>query len=308
MASRSNRLCALRAAVAALAGVASGAEGQDLEPRAYANTPVGINFLIVGYAHTQGGVATDPALPIKDARVEVHSIVTAYLHSLDLLGKSARFGMVLPYAWAAGSATATGRFRAREVAGLADPVFSFSVNLYGAPALSLEEFAAYQQDIIVGASLRVTAPGGQYDTDKLLNLGTHRWSVRPEVGISKRLGPLTLELDGSVAFYTDNPDYFGGRVRAQAPLYAVQGHLIYSFGHNIWAAVDGTFYTGGRTTVDGTRNNDLQENSRIGATLVLPVNRHNSVKLYASTGVATRSGSNFDAVGIAWQYRFGGGL
>ncbi len=65
---------------------------------------------------------------------------------------------------------------------------------------------------------------------------------------------------------------------------------------------------GGRTTVDGVKGNDLQRNSRAGVNIALPVNKYNSVKLYGSTGVSTRTGSNFDIVGIAWQYRWGAGL
>jgi hypothetical protein len=298
----------VRFAAASLAVVASGLHGQDLEPRTYANTPIGLNFLIAGYGHLEGGVATDPALPIENTQVEVHSTVFAYVHSLEVFGKSAKFDVVVPYAWASGSATAIGQFQEREVSGFADPRVRFSVNLYGAPALSLEDFKNYQQDTIVGASLEVTAPGGQYDADKLLNLGTNRWSVKPEIGVSKHLGPVTLELAGGVRFYTDNDDFFGGKVREQDPIYSVQGHLIYSFSHGIWAAMDATFYTGGQTTVDGVKGNNRLENTRLGATLALPVNRNNSVKLYFSTGVSTRTGTNFDAAGIVWQYRFGGGL
>jgi hypothetical protein len=308
MNSRLDGLRFIRLAAASLAPMASGLYAQDLEPRIYANTPIGLNFLIAGYAHTEGGVATDPALPIENAEVEVHSAVFAYARSLEVFGNSAKFGVVLPYAWVSGSATAVGQFREREVSGFADPRVHFSVNLYGAPALSLEDFANYRQNTIIGASLEVTAPGGQYDADKLLNIGTNRWSVKPEIGISKRLGPVTLELAGGVRFYTDNDDFLGGKVREQDPIYSVQGHLNYSFSYGIWAAVDGTFYTGGRTTVDGVKGNDLQENSRLGATLSFPVNRYNSVKLYFSTGVSTRTGSDFDAAGIVWQYRFGGGL
>lgn len=297
-----------RFSAAALAVASFCAKAQDLEPRSYANAPVGLNFLITGYGYTAGGVATDPALPIDDTHVEVHSTAFAYARSLGIFGKSAKFNVVLPYAWAAGSAKVMGRFRDREVSGLGDPRFQFSVNLFGAPALSMEEFANYRQDTIVGASLTVTAPGGQYDADKLLNIGTNRWSIKPEIGISKRLGPVTLEVAGGVRFYTDNDDFFGGKVREQDPIYSVQGHIIYSFGYGIWGAVDGTYYTGGRTTVDGMKNNDLQQNSRLGITLALPVSRYNSVKLYFSTGVSARTGTDFNAVGIAWQYRFGGGL
>jgi len=305
---RAEGITMVRFAAAALIVASFCAKAQDLEPRSYSNTPVGLNFLIMGYGYTAGGVATDPSLPIDDTQVEVHSTAIAYARSLGILGKSAKFNVVLPYAWASGSARAKRQFRDREVSGLGDPRFQFSVNLFGAPALSMQEFANYQQDTIVGASLTVTAPGGQYDAGKLLNIGTNRWSIKPEIGISKRLGPVTLEVAGGVRFYTDNDDFFGGKVREQDPIYSVQGHIIYSFGYGIWAAVDGTYYTGGRTSVDGIKGNNRLESSRVGATLALPVNRYNSVKLYFSTSVSARIGTEFDAAGIAWQYRFGGGL
>ena len=240
--------------------------------------------------------------------MQIHSAILAYARSLDVWGRSGKFDMVLPAAWLSGSATFAGQPRERNISGLADPKFRFSVNFYGAPALSLAEFKDYQQDVIVGASVQVSAPGGQYDPDKLVNLGTNRWSVKTELGISKRLGPVTLELTGAGTFYTDNDEFLGHQTRSQDPIYSVQGHLIYSFGFGIWGALNGTYYTGGSTTVDGTKNRDFQENTRFGATLALPVSRNHSVKLYGSTGVLTRTGTNFDIVGIAWQYRFGGGL
>ena len=281
---------------------------QDLEPRAYANAPVGLNFLIVGYGYSEGGVATDPSVPLEDANVQLHGAVVAYARSLNVGGKSGKFDVILPYAWVSGTAKVAGQPRKREVSGFGDPRFRFSLNLYGAPALTLSEFADYKQNLIVGASLQVSAPLGQYDSSKLVNIGTNRWSIKPELGASKSFGPLILDLAAGVAFYTDNDDFFGGHTREQDPLYSLQGHLIYNFGRGVWGAVDGTYYTGGRTTIDGAEGDDLQRNSRVGITLSLPVNRYNSIKLYASTGVSTRTGSDFDALGIAWQYRWGGGL
>ena len=292
----------------ALVALGRGAEAQDLEPRAYVNTPVGLNFLLAGYGYTAGGVATDPSLPLQNAHLHVHSALLAYARALDVWGTSGKVDVVVPYAWLSGSADVMGQPREREVSGFADPRLRFSVNLYGAPALSLQEFANYRQDLIIGASLQVSAPLGQYDPDKLVNIGTNRWFFKPEVGISKALGPLTLELTTGVTLYTDNHDFFGGKTRAQAPIYSVQGHVSYTLGAGIWVAVDGTYYTGGRTTVDGVEGNDLQKNTRLGVTVALPVNLHTSVKLYGSTGVSTRTGSDFDAVGILLQYRWGGGL
>jgi hypothetical protein len=295
-------------AVTAFALMAWEARGQDLEPRTYSNIPVGLNFLIAGYGYSVGGVVTDPSFPLEDGDVQIHSTVLAYARAVDVWGTSGKFDVVLPFAWVSGTATFRGQPREREVSGLADPRFRFSVNLYGAPALSLQEFADYKQDLIIGASLQVSAPLGQYDSSKLLNIGTNRWSIKPELGVSKALGPLTLELDAGVTFYTNNDDFLNGMTLEQDPIYAVQGHLIYNFGAGVWGALDATYYTGGRTTVDGVKGDNLQENTRLGLTVALPVNRYNSIKLYASTGVFARTGSNFNTGGIVWQFRWGGGL
>jgi hypothetical protein len=287
---------------------ATGVHAQDLEPRLYANTPVGLNFLIAGYSYSQGNVLADPSVPLTNGEVMIHSSVLAYARSLDLWGLSGKFDVALPYACASGSAEFAGIPRKRDVCGMADPRARLSVNFYGAPALTLEEFAHYTQDILVGASLQVAAPLGQYDADKLLNIGTNRWFVKPELGISKALGPVTLELAAGVTFYTPNNDFLEGQEKQQEPIFSLQGHVVYAFESGIWAALDATYYRGGVTTIDGVRGDDLQENSRLGVTLALPVNRYNSVKLYGGTGVLTRTGSNFNTAGIAWQYRWGGGL
>ena len=91
-------------------------------------------------------------------------------------------------------------------------------------------------------------------------------------------------------------------------MYSVQGHIIYSFGHGIWFALDANYYTGGQTSVNGIEDNNRQANSRLGATFALPVNQFHSIKLYFSKGVVARVGTNFDAAGIYWQYRCGGGF
>jgi len=294
--------------VFAFAAAPSRAHAQDLEPRAYANTPVGMNFVLLGYAYSEGGVTVDPSVPLTNADIHIHSTFLGYARSLDLWGLSGKVAAVLPHAWLSGTADFMGQPREREVSGFGDPKLQLSVNLYGAPALSLKEFADYKQDLIVGASLTVQLPLGQYDSDKLVNIGTNRWAVKPEVGISKAWGPLILELIGGVILYTDNDGFLGGRTREQDPLYSVQAHVIYSFPFGIWVALDGTYYTGGRTTVDGVRNDDRQENTRLGATVAFPVDRHNSVKVHASTGATARTGTDFTTVGILWQFRWGGGL
>ena len=292
----------------AAALVTSAPHSQDLEPRLYANAPTGLNFAIAGYSFAQGGVAVDPSIPLDNAKIEVHSAVVAYAHSFAAWGRSAKLDVIGSYSSLSGRADFSGEAQTRDVSGWSDPRLRVSMNFHGAPALALREIGSYRQDLIVGASLTVWPPLGQYDESRLINIGTHRWSVKPEIGLSKALGPWVLELIGAAQFYEDNDEFLTDRTREQDPIYSVQGGGIRIFSSGAWLALFATYFTGGRTTVDGTRGRDLQENSRVGLTFSVPVTRKSSVKLYASTGVSTRAGSDFDAVGLAWQYRWGGGL
>ena len=294
-------------AMGALLLAAAGAHAQDLEPRSYSNTPVGMNFLIAGYAYADGSLAFDPALPIADAQFHSSTEVLAFARSLDVLGKSAKFDVIVPYTSFSGSALVGGQLRYRAMSGYNDPLFRFSLNFYGAPALSLKEFASYKQDLIIGASLRVSAPLGQYDNTKLINLGNNRWSYKPQLGISKAWGGWTLEVAPGATFYTNNDDFNRGGTFEQKPIYSVETHLVHGFDSGIWLALDATYYTGGRTTVNGVESANLQTNSRAGFTLALPIDRSQSIKLYGSTGTSTRTGTEATILGIAWQYRWGGG-
>ena len=294
-------------AIIALVLLAANAHAQDLEPRSYTNTPVELNFLLAGYGYSEGKIAFDPSLSLTYGQFRTNTEQFAYVRALDVFGMSSKFDVFVPYSEFSGHAVVSGQAIEREMSGFNEPRFRFSINFYGAPALSVKELASYHQDLIIGASLQVTPPLGQYDDTKLVNLGNNRWSFKPELGISKALGPWTLELVPSATFFTDNTDFFFGRTLSQAPIYAVQGHILYNFQSGIWASLDGTFFTGGRTTINGVRSNNEQTSTRAGLTLALPVDRYNSLKLYASTGTSTRTGSEFKVIGIEWQYRWGGG-
>jgi len=285
------------------------ARAQQMEPRTYANAPIGLNFLIAGYQYSWGDVLVDPSLPIKNADAKVSTFLLGYSRVLDFWGQSGTLAVLVPYAILSANGAVEGEAKSVTRTGFGDLGLRWSVNLLGAPALSLKEFRDYRQDTIVGASLTVTAPTGQYDNTKLVNIGTNRWTFKPEVGVSKALGPWILEGDAAVTFYTDNDQFFpGNNVRQQDPLYALQAHVIYTFNPKLWGALDATYYFGGRTSVNGNVNEDLQSNWRWGATLAQSIDINNSIKLYFSSGVVARTGSDFTTVGIAWQYRWGAGL
>jgi len=277
---------------------------QDLEPRAYTNIPVGLNFFVAGYAYAAGGVLFDPTVPLDNANIKIHGSYLAYARSIKIGGMSGKVDMVLPYAWLSGTADFQGQPVSRKVSGFGDSRLRISVNFLGAQAMSMADYKIYRQKLIMGASLQVYLPMSQYDPDRLVNIGTNRFAFKPELGISRKYGQLILELAGGASFFTANHDFYQGKTRSQNPISYLQGHLIYTFEGGVWAAVDGTFYWGGQTTTNGVEGNDLQENSRMGVTLAIPINLRNSIKIYYSSGTSTRTGSDFDAIGFAWQYRW----
>lgn len=292
----------------ALLGGATAASAQELEPRNYTNLPVGLNFLFVSYAYQTGDVATDPASPLEDAELSIHSPLLGYARSFDLLGKSAKFDVLTSYGFLSGTARVNDEPARRDVSGFWDPRIRVSVNLVGAPALSPRELASYRQDWVLGVSLQVGVPLGQYDADRLVNLGTHRWTFKPEVGVSKLIDRWTLELAAGATFFTDNDEYFGGVTREQDPLYSVQGHVIYNFPSRMWLAVNGTYFGGGAASIDGGEKVDRLSSSRVGVTYSFSIDSRNSFKLFVHHGVSARVGTAFDAYGAAWQYRWGAGM
>jgi hypothetical protein len=291
-------------AACALMQVIAPAHAQDIEPRAYSNAPVGVNFLIAGYAYTRGGLAFDSSLPLTNPNLRTSSAVVSYATVLDLWGKSAKFDVIAPYTWLSGSADYKGEPVERIVDGLSNPAFRLSVNLYGAPALTLKEFADWEQDVIVGVSLRVSPPLGQYDESRLVNIGTNRWSFKPEVGVSKAVGPWTLEIAAAAMFFTDNDEFFGGTTREQEPLYAAQAHVVRSFPSGLWLSAGVAYGAAGETALGGNGLGDDRRNLLYGASVGLPIGGSQSVRLgYIRGETFADVGMDSHSLLLSWALR-----
>jgi hypothetical protein len=281
-------------------------KAQDLDPRAYARIPVNVTVLVAGFGYSQGGIVTDATLPVKDLDAKVGSPSLGIVHSFRLLGRTAQASVALPYAWGDVTATIAGEPRGTTRSGLSDMRLRFSWLLLGAPAASPGEIAKAPRKTILGTSLSVTVPTGQYSPDKLINLGTSRWAFKPELAISQPVAKRWLiDFYYGLWLFTKNDAYYpGSSVRTQDPLSSFQGHISYNIQPLMWVALDMTFYTGGNSTVDGVEMDDRQSNSRIGATMVFPVGKRNSIKFAFSKGAIIRSGANFTTVSAGWQTTF----
>jgi hypothetical protein len=190
--------------------------------------------------------------------------------------------------------------------GLLDTTFRLSVNLKGGPAMQAREYAKWNQKTLLGVSLKVVAPTGQYDPNKLINWGANRWAFKPELGFSRRRKHLVLDAYGGVWLYTTNQRSYsasGPQPQTQQPIGSFEGHLSYDLKPRLWFSLDGNFWFGGVTSLSGIDNlATRQTSSRIGVTASLPLGKHQSVKVSYANGAYVRFGGNYQNVSAAWQY------
>jgi hypothetical protein len=200
---------------------------QELEPRALVNAPVGMNFFVAAGGYLYGNVLLDPALPIEDGNAHLGTLGLGYARSIGVFGLAGKISLGVPTATGQWSALIDGEEVTTSRSGFGDPTVKMSLNFVGSPALRLSEFRSYRQSTVVGASFASTIPLGQYDSDKLINLGSNRWSFAPRLGCSRVLGRWVVEGYAGASFYTRNNEFFGGKELTQEPFFDLQAHAIY---------------------------------------------------------------------------------
>ena len=203
----------------------SGAQFSD--PRTYDNAPVGINQVELSYAYVHGNASIDTSLVVTGARFDLNQGTIDYTHYFGALHRLMWAEAAVPLAALAGSIAGTNIEGSATGAG--DSSYGLGILLKGGPGLRVSEFETYKPRTVLGVSLTVTAPSGVYRSNKILNLGSDRWSFKPEIALSHPFGPgQKWEIDAyaNAFFYTDND---GREILGQQPLPGLEGHLSYSF-------------------------------------------------------------------------------
>lgn len=291
--------------LAAIAEFSQSARTQELEPRTYANTAVGVNLIGIAAGFSRGNILLDPSLPVEDLDGDLKYGAVQYLRSFGLLERSAKLKVLLPFSAGDWTGTFQGAPVQRKADGFGDLRMSLEWNFSGAPAMTAQNIRKYQQKTIVGASIRLIVPTGDYDKTKALNLGSNRWSYRLELGASRALGAWTIEGAAAVWAFGNNDSFFNGNYLQQDPLWVVKTHLIYSFRPGFWLGVGFGYGGGGRTTLNDMRRDDQQENWRIGAKLAYPINKHHGISVRVGSGFNRGAGADFDTVAIAYRFAWG---
>ena len=279
---------------------------QDTEPRRWAQIPTGMNFFGASYAYTDGDISFDPLLKIEEATFELHTTGLAYIRTMGVMGKSARFDFTLPYKAGRWEGLLDNEFVHIRRRGPGDARMRFSMLLYGGPAETPQEFAkSKKSNTVVGAAIAVSMPTGMYNSGRLINLGNNRWIIRPQLGITHSRGKWTGEFTGSVFFYADNNHFFNETQLETDPLWAAQAHLIYTFRPGLWASLSTAYGWGGEATVNGDAKNNPSGNWLTALSFGFPINRMQGIKVFWLRARTQKStGSDNDSLAIAYSVMF----
>ncbi len=304
------RLRFVLALLASLTSAAVGLSAQDLAPRAYVITPEHFNSVTITWNFYDGGLNFNGTIPVTNATGTYYVSIFTYYHSLNFFGRSANITASLPYGVGTFQGDLSGQSRSVYRSGLLDSSFRFSVNLMGGPAMQPKEYAKWKQKRLLGLSLKLIAPTGQYSGAKLINWGSNRWAFKPELGYSERWGHWVLDGYAGAWFYTTNPAFYTGPVtkpQNESPIGALEGHLSYDVKPRLWMSLDVNFWSGGITSLSGVRNlATKQTGSRLGGTASIPISKHQSIKISYSNGTYIIFGGNYQNVSAAWQYYWTG--
>ena len=288
---------ALAAAVLIFAALAAhSVAAQELTPRAYWPAPKGAKVLVIGYSKAEGDVLFDPSIPLYGVDSELNAGLLAYAQTLSLWGRTSNLIVELPYVWGETRGLVGDTPESKKYSGFTDLGVTLSVNLMGAPSMTVEEFLTFRADPqpILGASLKVVAPTGEYEETRLINEGANRWALKGELGYTLPLSTKwLLDFEAGALFFGDDDEFVAGK-KEQEPIYSAQLHVIRRFSPGFWASLNFNYYTGGRQTIDGVQLGDTQRNSRLGATFVFPVAQGHAIKVGYAVGWLTRFGADFD--------------
>lgn len=280
------------------------AHGQQLEPRAYSNAPIGVNFMSLGYAWSDGNVLLDPALPIENLEAEMHVGIFQVSHAFSLLGDNAKVKFALPWADSEWAGALEGIQEGQIERGVGDAWVGLDWLFSGAPALTLTQFPQYRPTRVYGIGLRLSVPTGDYDPSELLNLGSNRWSLRTEISASETFDRWTLEGIAGVRIFTDNNDFLETLTLAQEPLWSLKGSVIYSLARpGWWTSFSVAYGEGGRSLVDRVAKNTKQRNWRFGANFSLPLADRHGLSIRVNTGINEGAGGDFDSVSLVYTFQ-----
>ena len=284
------------------------AHAQFTDPRYYDNFPVGVHQFELGYAYVHANASIDPAIIIGNAKLNLNQGLIDYTYYFGFLRRTAWVSPAVPVANLNGAISGT-QING-SIVGAGDSSYQAAILLMGAPPLSPAEFDKYHPITTVGVSLTMTAPTGLYRPGKLLNLGSNRWSFRPEIGVSHPFGPKkkwVFDAYVNSSFYSVSASQGSTNRLHQKPLPGLEAHISYSLFSSLTGSIDTRCSIFGDQTLNGQDQHNRQKNFLLGSEWALSVNPKNTFTLELAKALVHQNGPAIAGLSMRYDYFWGRG-
>ncbi|HTS56586.1 MAG TPA: transporter [Terriglobales bacterium] len=281
---------------------------QFTDAHSYDNTPVGTNQIELSYTYVHANSSIDTSLIIAGAKLNLNQGMISYARYFGLFNRTMWAEAGVPIAGLSGSVSGT-RIQG-SINGAGDSSYQIAMLLKGGPALTVEQFEGYKPTTTLGVSFTLTAPSGQYNASKILDLGSDRWLFKPEIALSQPFGPeqkWQVDTYANAYFYTDNTSYRGREILHQQPLPGFEGHLSYSFNDSVWVSVDTRYSFGAITFLNGVDQNNGQQNFILGSEMNVSINTRNSLLFEFAKAPVHQNGPALTGFTVKYDYTWGKG-
>jgi hypothetical protein len=203
--------------------------------------------------------------------------MVGFAHTYTLWDRSAMAAIILPMGRVSGEVNIGGKTVSQSASGFGDPMLEFDLNLIGPKAQkNIPDALRYEPGFSLDILADLALPVGEYNSDQPLNIGQNRWYGRIGLPIVWQLGAwipgrrTTLEFLPAVWIFGDNTDFMRQTLKTD-PLFQLDAHLTRDFTENLWGALDASWYSGGRASINGVEGTKL-DNLGVGLTLGYTIN------------------------------------
>jgi len=203
--------------------------------------------------------------------------IAGYAHTFTVADRSAMAAILFPMGRISGDVTVAGRTANQSANGFGDPMVEFDVNLIGPKAQkNLADALRYEPGFSLDLLADLAIPIGEYNNNQTLNIGQNRWYGRVGAPVVWQLGAwvpgqrTTLEFLPAMWLFGTNDDFVGHTLKSD-PMFQLDAHLTRDLTEYFWGALDGTWYKGGGSSIDGESAGDLN-NIGMGLTLGYHIN------------------------------------
>ena len=175
--------------------------------------------------------------------------------------------------------------------GFADPSMQFVINLFGTPKLKgTADLLNYEPTFTLDVATMLAFPIGEYDSDKVVNMGFNRWYGRVALPMKYHLGVFSqgymtsLELTPSVWLFDENDDFLGSTLEND-PLWQLEGHLTRDFTRTFFGSLDLLYRSGFESEINGNKAGDELDIGSVGFTFNYQITDTTAIRTSYSSNV-----------------------